>query len=180
MRTLFAICMTALLLIGASCGRSRTPDNVITGQEIVSTGAYQTVNDSTDPIPVSDTLYQIEPTWKQANQFAAGRKDFVLWQVIGWLLLIVVIASSIDYWRVGGRFFSKMDVTKFITIMVVILAIGFLSCHWQSSSIKWNNGKKISKSYYDRLMKDPGSMKPVWDSLEQNCLISNGPYGCYK
>jgi hypothetical protein len=36
------------------------------------------------------------------------------------------------------------------------------------------------QSHVDQLVKDSGSVKPIWDSLRKNCLIVGGPYDCYQ
>jgi hypothetical protein len=51
---------------------------------------------------------------------------------------------------------------------------------WQPSQIRWNNDKPFSKEHVNQVVKDSGSVKPIWDSLRKNCLIVGGPYNCYQ
>jgi hypothetical protein len=64
--------------------------------------------------------------------------------------------------------------------MFILLVGGLASFFWQPSQIKWNNDKVLSKEHVEQVVKDSGSVKPIWDSLRKNCLIVGGPYDCFK
>jgi hypothetical protein len=175
--TLAALSAVFLLI---SCGRSTKPNNVITAQEIDANGFQPDPRGSAyDPVPVSDTFYFLEPTWKQSNHLAARRGDFAIWQIIGVILFLGLAgaiycqARDVSWWpQINGNLYA---------LILLVLAIGsFASCKWQSGEVRWGNSVKVNKHYYDRLMKEEGSTKRIWDSLESNCKIIGGPYGCYQ
>jgi hypothetical protein len=175
---LFAAISAAFLLI--SCGRSTKPSNKIMSQEIDANGFQPDPRGSAyDPVPVSDTFYFLEPTWKQANHFAAKRGDFVVWQILG-VILLLAAAGAIYCQAADVSWFPRISVNMFAVLLGALLVGGFMSCKWQSAEIRWGNSVKVNKKYYEMIMAEDGSTKRVWDSLESNCKIIGGPYGCYQ
>jgi hypothetical protein len=64
--------------------------------------------------------------------------------------------------------------------MLFIFLVGSVSLFMTHPiGIKWNNDKWIEKSVFDKTIETSGSTQPIWDSLQNNCLIIDGPYGCY-
>ena len=124
------------------------------------------------------TTITLSPTWKQSVQFASERGDHLTWLIIGIILLLgfitILFGASTD-----AKWFPKIG--AFSNVLLFLLLVGGLSSLlWQPSQIKWNNDKVLDKAHVDQIIKDSGSVKPIWDSLRKNCLIVGGPYDCYQ
>lgn len=175
MKKLLYILSFSLLLI--SCGKNE-PDNKIHNTEVIEKG-YISQGPGAAPLRVFDTLYYVEPTWGQANHFAKGRGDYEVWQIAGWIL-ILLIAVLIHQIIIEASWLQNIN-SRFLGAALFVLIAGSVTClKWQSASIKWNNKKEISKQLYERAIKETGSIRVFWDSLEKDCLIVYGPYNCYK
>lgn len=170
----FLISTTVLL----SCGTNK-PDNIAHGTDVVQNG-FKPGPTPKDPVqPVYDTTVLIKPTWGQANHYASERGDFLIWQIIGWVLLVgavVVVYSK----ATEASWLPKINPLFFGALLFVLLAGALTSLKWQSSSIKWNNDKWIPKAQFDRAIHETKTTQPVWDSLRKDCKIVFGPYDCYK
>jgi len=177
---IFLLAAGAAALLLTSCGRSKTPDDVIHKIEISPDGYKPDPRGSNfKPIEVNDTTYTIAPTWGQSNSFAADRGDYAVWQVIGWILLLITI--GLIYCIVADvSWFPRMSVIGSSALLFVVMAGCLISFKWQSASIRWNNYKPVQKTVYEKAMNEAGSTRPIWDSLETNCKITWGPYECYQ
>jgi hypothetical protein len=161
-----------------SCGPNK-PDNKVYGTKTEQTGFKPgpTVNDK--PVAVVDTFVQISPTWGQANHYASERKDFAVWQIIGWVLL-AAFAVAVYGKATEASWFPNVNPTSFNLILFVLLAGSISSFKWQSSSIKWNNDKWVKKEVFDKAIQETGTTQPIWDSLRSECRIVFGPYECFN
>jgi len=169
------VLMTVLLY---SCGPN-VPDNINHGLSVKENGFKPGLSPN-DPVQVIyDSTVLVKPTWGQSNHFASERGDFMIWQVIGAILLISVIVLIYGY-ATESKWVPKVSPT-FLFAFIFVLSVGSLtSFKWQSSSIMWNNDKWIPKSQFDKSIKETGSTKLIWDSLENECKIVFGPYDCFK
>ena len=127
---------------------------------------------------LDSTQVVLSPTWKQSLEFASERGDHLTWVVIGTILLvafIVVLLGAVT----NAKWFPKIGAASNVLLFVLLVG-GLSSLLWQPSQIRWNNDKTLSKEHVDQVVKDSGSVKPIWDSLRKNCLIVGGPYDCFK
>lgn len=127
---------------------------------------------------LDSTKVVLSPTWKQSIQFASERGDHLTWVAIGTILLVASIVLIIGA-STNAKWFPKIGAMSNVALFVLLVG-GLSSLFWQPSQIKWNNDKVLEKSHVDQLIKDSGSVKPIWDSLRKNCLIVGGPYDCYQ
>jgi hypothetical protein len=127
---------------------------------------------------LDSTQVVLSPTWKQSLEFASERGDHLTWVIIGIILLLGFVAVLLGA-GTNASWFPKIG--AFSNVLLFILLVGGLaSFFWQPSQIRWNNDKVLEKSHVDQIIKDSGSVKPIWDSLRKNCLIVGGPYDCYQ
>lgn len=175
---LLIVSLLAVLLV-ASCGPNK-PDNKVHEIKTEQSGwkPGPTVNDK--PVIAIDTFVQISPSWNQASYYASKRGDYPLQLILGTVLLILFLAV------IYGKAFSapwlpkRLDDGHLGNVVLFLLLVSSLYFYFgNTSSIKWNNDKWVKKEVYDKAM-EKGSTQPIWDSLENNCLIVDGPYGCYK
>lgn len=127
---------------------------------------------------LDSTKVVLSPTWKQAFQFASERGDSLTWTIIGCTLLLAALATFIGA-ASDAKWFPKIGAMSNVLLFVLLVG-GLSSLLWQPSQIRWNNDKVLSKEHVDQVVKDSGSVKPIWDSLRKNCLIIGGPYDCFK
>jgi hypothetical protein len=127
---------------------------------------------------LDSTQVVLSPTWKQSLEFASERGDHLTWVIIGIILLLGFVTVLLGA-GTNASWFPKIGAMS-IVLMFILLVGGLASFFWQPSQIKWNNDKVVEKSHVDQLVKDSGSVKPIWDSLRKNCLIVGGPYDCYQ
>lgn len=127
---------------------------------------------------LDSTKVMLSPTWKQAFHFASERGDSLTWTIIGTVLLLAALATFIGA-ASNAKWFPKIGAMSNVVLFVLLVG-GLSSLLWQSSQIKWNNDKVLEKSHVDQIIKDSGSVKPIWDSLRNHCLIVGGPYNCYQ
>ena len=165
------------IMLFASC--ANTPDNVVHNQKSEKGGW---VYDSRFNKPVQENIeyVQLAPTWGQAFYYADKRTDRPVMIVFAFIFLGISIAL------VYGKLFSTpwfprvLDekVILFNILLFLFLVASVTSYISQPGGIRFNNDKWVEKTVYDDAMKT-GSTQPIWDSLENNCLIVDGPYGCY-
>jgi len=127
---------------------------------------------------LDSTKVVLSPTWKQAFEFASERGDSFTWTIIGTVLLLAALTTLIGATG-NAKWFPKIGAASNVLLFVLLVG-GLSSLLWQPSQIKWNNDKVLEKSHVDQIIKDSGSVKPIWDSLRKNCLIVGGPYDCYQ
>lgn len=172
--------LSIFLLLGLllGCGPNK-PDNIAHNVRITENGFKPGLTPKDPVVRVFDTTVLIKPTWGQANQFASERGDFLIWQIIGVILLggaIVLIYGRVK----DASWLPKINEMAFGALLFVLLAGSITAFKWQSSSIMWNNNKWVPKQQFDKAIKDSGSTKPIWDSLRKDCKIVFGPYECYE
>jgi uncharacterized membrane protein len=127
---------------------------------------------------LDSTQVVLSPTWQQSFDFASERGDNTTWLVISLILLLATMAAMVGA-STNAKWFPKIGAMS--NLAVFVLLVGTLtSLLWQPSQIRWNNDKVLEKSHVDQIIKDSGSVKPIWDSLRKNCLIVGGPYDCYQ
>lgn len=170
MRNVFFLGAVALLLL-SSCGKNRTPNDTIQKVETRENG-FKPNGIGNPPIPIIDTSYGLSITWGQANYYASRRGDRLVWVIIG---IVLLVAAGLAI-----RFLEEMDPKLKGVIVWACLAGSLVSFKWQSAGAKWNNDKVVPKAVYDKAMKEAGSTRPIWDSLERECCITWGPYNCYQ
>lgn len=127
---------------------------------------------------LDSTQVVLSPTWKQSLEFASERGDHLTWVVIGTILLVAFIVVLLGA-ATNAKWFPKIGAASNVLLFVLLVG-GLSSLLWQPSQIRWNNDKTLSKEHVDQVVKDSGSVKPIWDSLRKNCLIVGGPYDCFK
>lgn len=103
----------------------------------------------------------ISPTWGQSFKWANN----TVWIVVGIILIAFAILYLIKYKDDG-----KLGIMIFA---FVLFAGGTASILSKPAAVKWNNDKKVDKAYLERV-----GEQHVWDSLQNNCLIVDGPYKC--
>lgn len=177
MKKVFLSLFLILALYLSSC--SPAPDNVIHNQKSEKGGW---VYDSRFNKPVQENIeyVQIAPTWSQAFDYAGKRTDRAV--MIGLAFIFLALATALFYGKSSSASWLPRvldeKVHLFNILLFVFLASSASLYMSQPSGVKWNNDKWVEKTVYDEAMKT-GSTKPIWDSLEVNCLIVDGPYGCY-
>ncbi len=172
MKKLLTILVCSALLI--SCGKNKPDDKVYeTKKEFVG---WKPNGVGNKPVEVYEEMVMLKPTWGQSNHIARERGDHAVWQVVAWVLLIASIALVLAY----ALDYISLDAKAFGGSLFVLLALSLTSFKWDSASIKWDNNVFVLKTQYDKAIKESGSTKPIWDSLENGCHISWGPYKCYK
>jgi hypothetical protein len=127
---------------------------------------------------MESTKVVLSPTWEQSFQFASERGDHLTWIIIGSILLLAAIITIIGA-ATNASWFPKIGAMSNVLLFVLLVG-GLSSLLWQPSQIRWNNDKALDKVHVEQVIKDSGSVKPIWDSLRKNCLIVGGPYECYE
>lgn len=180
MKKLLTILLGFFAIISISgCGKNQKPDNVIYGQRQSTDFTWEIVEPGKNPVQVFHQEVMISPTWGQSNKYASERGDFLVWQVVGFVLLALLLV--VIYGRsTQASWFPNISSMALGVTMFVLAAGSLTSFKWQSSSIRWNNDKWVKKEVYDKAIKETGSTKPIWDSLRSECRIVWGPYDCYK
>lgn len=180
MKKLLTMLLGFLSILSISgCGKDQTPDNTTHGQRQSSEFTWQVVEPGKSPVQVYHQEVMISPTWGQSNKYASERGDYLVWQVIGFALLLLFVVVA--YGAISeAKWFPNISTTLLSLLLFALAAGSLASFKWQSSSIRWNNDKWISKDLYDKSIKDSGSTKPIWDSLRKECKIVSGPYDCVK
>lgn len=131
------------------------------------------------PVQKIDSFYLLRPTWEQARYFASKRKDAKLYNTIGTSLLAATAVAGYGVYS-AASWLPEMGVFKANTLAFGGIAGGTQSLFGNAYGVKWNNDKWVSKSVYDECMKNFGSTQQIWDSLEVNYLIIDGPYPTRK
>jgi hypothetical protein len=114
----------------------------------------------------------ISPSWGQAFHYAneAGQGKFTF-------LGILLIAAAVGVVIMGSQdkltFIGVKQGLAVNLIAFVLMALGLLSLFLKPGEVKWNNDKEVNKIYMDSV-----GEKHIWDSLENNCLIVEGPFKC--
>jgi hypothetical protein len=115
----------------------------------------------------------ISPSWKQAFQFA-NKSGQAVWTTLGIVLLAIAVIIIIWSGKDAFAFLGLRSGVAVNVICTILFGLGLLAIFNKPSSIKWNNDKVIEKSWLEYK-----GEKYMWDSLEVNCLIIDGPKDCY-
>lgn len=151
----------------SSC--DETPNDKI---EAVKTEFVGWKYDSTvkKPVQAFEDYVQIYPTWSQSINYAAKSKGFWISTIGG--LLFLVLAIVLFVFKSTDSSLLPESVDKFaIHLIFVLLVAGSFFLYSKPGDVRWNNNKWVNKQHYDKVIKEAGSTKPIWDSLENNCLI---------
>ena len=171
----FLVLFSMLVLV--SC--SSKPDNNIHDQKSEKGGW---VYDSTVSKPVQqDIAYvQIAPTWGQAFDYAGKRADRAAKIAASFLFLVVFVVLFAGKATEASWFPERLqNMLLFNALLFVTAAAATMFFIGDPAGVKINNDKWIEKLEYEKVIQEAGSTQPIWDSLENNCLIIDGPYDCY-
>lgn len=171
--------LALVVIVFASCNPS--PDNIIQGQK-TEPGNWVIKPGGKSPELEQITYYQISPTWSQAVAWSDRRADRIIKVALFFVLFVLFVALLVGKFSYAKWFpqFLDKNVLIFNALLFVTLSSSMYFYFGDASGIKWNNDKWITKDLYDKNMSEKGDTKAIWDSLETNCLIVDGPYDCYK
>lgn len=170
----FIILLLSLFLI-TSCGNP-TPDDKIQGKK-TEAGAW--VFDSTlgKNVQKEEVYYLISPTLKQSFYFAEQRPDRKIKVFVSiFFLVLFIVIFWLNKTDIGPEFLQNGYFFGFAQFAILVTAFSFFLN--DPLAIRWNNDKWIKKEVWEQTMQG-GTSRPIWDSLENNCLIIDGPYDCY-
>jgi hypothetical protein len=171
------------LIIGLiSCSGNPNPNNDIIGKKTEQT-TWVWDSAQNKYVMGEQTYYQIAPTLQQSFWYSNKRQD--RWaQLLGSAVLFLLFLS-IMLSRILDPTASKTP--KFLLNSYIFHGLAFLTISFSlyfylgyPLGVRWNNDKWVKKEVYEKAIQTTGSTRPIWDSLESNCLIIDGPYGCYK
>ena len=179
MKMLNVITAAIFSIVLISCNSVST-DNTIHGQKVEQSG-WKPDSVISKPVAVYDTAVMVSPTWSQSFDYASKRADHTVKVIAGIVFLLLFFglfygkATEASWFPKTLQNVLLFNATLFITLVAaVVLLTG------DASGVKWNNDKWVKKEVYDKAISETGSTKPIWDSLENNCLIVDGPYNCYQ
>jgi hypothetical protein len=154
-------------------GCKNAPDDVIYNTKTEEAG-WVVEKKGDKPTMSYDAYYQISPTWGQSVHYAKKSSGFGFVITLGVILLfaagVLFYAKSTD-----ASWLPESIDNKAIYIIFVLVIAGFYAVYSKPGDVKWNNDKWVKKEVYDKAIKEAGSTQPIWDSLENNCLIIGGP-----
>ena len=173
---IFCSIFALLSFMFSSCSSS-APDNKINAQRSEPVGW---VYDSTQGknIQTEQVYYLLSPTLKQSFYFADKRSDRkvnVFLSIFCIVLFVVIFVLNIK--NRGPEFLQNGYFFAIAQFVILVAALSFFLS--KPLGIRWNNEKWVKKEVYEKAMQT-GSTKPIWDSLQTNCFIIDGPYDCYK
>lgn len=122
-----------------------------------------------------DSFYLLQPTWSQAIDYASKRADNKYYVIAGVVFLIAFLVAGIGVYK-SAAWLPNWGPFKSYGVMFLLLAGSVTFISGNAYGIRWNNDKWVKKEVYDDAIKNFGSTKPIWDSLEVNHLIVDGPY----
>jgi hypothetical protein len=171
----------AFLLVSVLFACNTKPDDTIHNQKS-EPGGWAMDGSSDKPVQQYEIYYQISPTWGQAVAWADQRADRILTVSLAIICLALFIGLIIGKATYASWFPRYLDekVLIYNALLFITLSASAYFYIGDASGVKWNNDKWVSKEVYDKAIKEAGSTKPIWDSLQNNCLIVDGPYNCYK
>ena len=155
------------------------PDNVIHNQRTEFVG-WMFDPAQGKPVQQIDTFYMLQPTWKQAYYYANQRKDTKIYNTIGIAVTAGLVLFSKEILDLPNKPDVQVGTAQSYAILGGGTAIVLQSLFGNAYGIKWNNDKWVNKNEYDRVIKQYGSTQPIWDSLETNYRIVDGPYPTVK
>jgi hypothetical protein len=165
-----------LLFIAVFAACSPVPDNVIHDQRTEKSGF---VYDSVSKSNVQETIeyYKISPTWGQAMYYAEKRADHLVKVMAAVVFFILFIGLLVGNYS-NASWMPKVFENGFLyyAILFILLAASVHFYFGDANGIKWNNDKWVKSSDYKNAIKSSGSTQPIWDSLETEHRIVDGPY----
>lgn len=165
-----------ILLLTTLVACNSNPDNIIHSSKTEPSGwVYDSVQQKN--IQLVDTVYQISPTWGQAAAYAEKRSDRLFTMILGILFLTAFIGLFVGQatdakWL--PEIFSNMNIFTISLFVSLLFSIYFF--FGDIIGVKWNNDKWIKSEHYNNVMQKEGSTKSIWDSLEAEHKIIDGPY----
>jgi hypothetical protein len=129
-------------------------------------------------VQVSEEYVLISPTWGQSINYAKQTDEFWINLILG--ILALALAATLFVLKSKNSKLLPQSLDKIaIPLLFVLLAASLLCIYVKPGEIRWNNDKWVKKQNFDLVIKDSGSTKPIWDSLQNNCLIVGGSSDCY-
>jgi hypothetical protein len=165
------------MLVFVSC--SNKPDNIIHDQKSEK-GGWVFDSSVSKPVQQDVEYVQIAPTWGQAFHYVSKRSDRAVKLGASFIFLAVFVVLFVGKAKETSWFpqaLQNMMLFNGLLFISLVAAVTFFIS--DPAGIKINNDKWIEKLEYEKVMKEAGSTQPIWDSLENKCLIVDGPYGCY-
>lgn len=178
MKRLIVFMLGLMTLTFVACNKAPNDKEVKVYQDATVTH-YEEVKDSTGKVVnqelVKTDMVAANPTWGQAwsYSFEAGN---TFWFILGFVLFGVAAYIFIQTVKDKGPF--KNPAAAMLFTMIFLVA-GLGSIGTKPATIKWNNTKSFQKAYWDKVIKEEGSSKRLWDSLQNNCrLVGGSTKGC--
>lgn len=166
MKNVLAIFIFAITIMGCS----KKPNDVIHSTKTEAAGWVVDKSVSENPIQKFDEYYQISPTWGQSIDYAIKSEDFPVSLAAGIVLLVFSVVLFMLKAK-DSKLLSESSDKIALYIAFALLVGGLYSIYSKPGEIKFNNDKWVNKEVYDKAIKEAGSTQPIWDSLENNCLI---------
>ena len=157
-----------VILFISSC--STKPNDVIHDKKSEFSGWKVDKSVSENPIQKFDEYYQISPTWGQSIDYAVKSDDFPVSLAAGVVLLVFSVVLFMFKIKDSNLLSESADKSA-LYIAFVLLVGGLYAIYSKPGEIRFNNDKWVNKEVYDKAIKEAGSTQPIWDSLENNCLI---------
>ena len=173
-KLLFVLALLSLV----SCGPNK-PDSKEHGVKVEQSGFVPGATVKDAPVAVYDTLIMISPTWGQANHFAREKQGHTLWTIVGWVLFLTFLVAIYGK-ATEASWFPNITPTSYNLSLGLLLALSVLAWKGVAADIKWNNDKWVKREVFRKAIEQTGTTQPIWDSLDNNCLIVGGKYDCYK
>lgn len=171
----FLVLFSMMVLV--SC--SNKADNIIHDQKSEK-GGWVFDSSVSKPVQQNVEYVQIAPTWGQAFYYADKRSDRVIKVIASLVFLAVFLLLFVGKAKETSWFPQALQNMLLFNIILFISAVAAITFFISDpAGIKINNNKWIEKLEYEKIMQESGSTQPIWDSLENKCLIIDGPYGCY-
>jgi hypothetical protein len=170
-KILFLLFLSLSLL---SC--SKKPNDIIHASKTEQAG-WVVKEKGQKPEMSYDTYYQISPTWGQSIHYAYKTKDQAIAVFISFILFIAFCALFVAKTS-DAKWIPKVfeNTTLFSAVLFILLVGSVYAWYNKPGNIRFNNDKWVKKEVYDKAIKEAGSTQPIWDSLETNHLIVDGPY----
>lgn len=179
MKTFLTILTLLLSLVTFGQLAKPVPDNIIHKQQTEFVGwVFDPVQGK--PVQQIDTFYMLQPTWQQAYYYANQRNDAKIYNTIGIAATVGLVLLSKEILDLPNKPDAFAGTIQSYAILGGGTVVAIQGLFGNAYGIKWNNNKWVNKKEYDYVMKKYGSTQPIWDSLEANYRIVDGPYPVVK
>lgn len=169
-----------ILFVLVLAGCATAPNNTIHNQKSEK-GGWVFDSSVSKPVQQDVEYVQIAPTWGQAFYYAGKRSDRAIKLAASFVFLAVFVVLFVGKAKEASWFPQALqNMLLFNGVLFISLVASIMYFMGDPGGIKINNDKWIEKTEYEKVMQEAGSTQPIWDSLENNCLIIDGPYGCYS